>query len=265
MFGWPMPSQDDSDPRGRPWEFNPLMRLVSKCIRISPETMIFYRRGRSSQKTKAGLWEGFVQDYQNQINRWCTIKHKNVIKMIGFVEAEGLNLIEEFCTCGTVRDRRWPTDLNMYDLLLIDQFQDKIYVTDDNVVKLGEFGLAKLTQGFATLAPTISHSGICRWMSPELFDSDNEIITTRASDIWALGCTLYEVIFGQLPYSDCRHDIEVVRKIKGGVKPGRRSEEQAPSLSYLWPVIEACWNSSPEERPSSYEILAKIVRILLRG
>ncbi|KAL6955424.1 Protein kinase of the Mitotic Exit Network [Sarracenia purpurea var. burkii] len=63
------------------------------------------------------------------------------------------------------------------------------------IAKVGEFGLSQLASDFAMFAPAISVAGLSRWMSPELVDiasRDGKSRPTTASDIWALGCTLFE-------------------------------------------------------------------------
>ncbi|KAG8689995.1 hypothetical protein FRC09_012175, partial [Ceratobasidium sp. 395] len=136
--------------------------------------------------------------------------------------------------------------------------QGKVYIAESNVVKVGEFGLAMLAQEFATLAPTVSLAGITRWMSPELLDNeDDSIVPTTSSDIWALGCTIYEIVSAKLPYSDCIHDVQIIGKIKEGVAPGAKDDQVVPGLSHLWPVIEDCWTVEPEQRPTAFEVLKK--------
>ncbi|KAG9124307.1 hypothetical protein FRC07_012077 [Ceratobasidium sp. 392] len=181
-----------------------------------------------------------------------------------------------------MRDRKWPADSNTYEMIhdvvtglrYLHELEPpvvhgslnagKIYVTDSNTVKLGEFGLAMLTQAFATLVPTVSYSEICRYMSPERLNNGDEMVATIASDVWALGCTLYEVLSTRLPYSTYNHDVEVAYMIKSGVKPGNQGELQISDLFYLWSVIEDCWSTSPEERPPSYEVLTKILTLKQR-
>ncbi|KAG8747581.1 hypothetical protein FRC12_014033 [Ceratobasidium sp. 428] len=120
-----------------------------------------------------------------------------------------------------------------------------------------------LAQEFATLVPTVTLTGICRWMSPELLNNEYDTVTpTQASDIWALGCTLYEILSGKLPYADSVHDVEVLSKIKTGVQPGHEADQNITGdLSYLWPVIVGCWSAEPMERPSAYEVLVKTLAL----
>ncbi|QRV77341.1 calcium-independent phospholipase A2-gamma [Ceratobasidium sp. AG-Ba] len=134
---------------------------------------------------------------------------------------------------------------------------DKVYISSNNQVKLGGFGIAVLVQSFAMATPTISLSGSCRWMSPELFGGENENTLSLASDIWALGCTIYEIISGNLPYSESVHDVEVARRIKDGEQPGTAEHILDQELSYLWPIIEECWASAPEKRPPANIVLSK--------
>ncbi|KAG8713344.1 hypothetical protein FRC08_013375 [Ceratobasidium sp. 394] len=228
----------------------------------------------SQKGTKDGLWRGFIEDYKSQVNRWSSVRHKNVVKVLKFSGGEGLNLVEEYCIHGTARDRRWPADIGTYDVIHsavtglrhLHELDppvihgglnaDKVYIGDGNVIKLGEFGLAMLAQQFATLVPTVSFDGLCRWMSPELLSNENALLFTLRSDIWALGCTLFEIVSRQLPYSDCKHDIEVVKRIKSGTRPGRQDEQDTSTgVLHLWPAIEACWRVDPEQRPSAYEIV----------
>jgi serine/threonine protein kinase len=72
-----------------------------------------------------------------------------------------------------------------------------LFVDERGRIKIGEFGLANLCQTIAPLVPSITFTGFSRWRSPELLDIDPDedsiIVPTKASDIWSLGCTVYEV------------------------------------------------------------------------
>jgi len=63
-----------------------------------------------------------------------------------------------------------------------------VFLTGNNCVKLGDFGISKLLEG--TLEPSISLVGTPYYMSPEVCQSKPY---TMRSDIWALGCLLYEM------------------------------------------------------------------------
>lgn len=64
-----------------------------------------------------------------------------------------------------------------------------IFLTTENVIKLGDFGIAKTLDSTLDQAKTVV--GTPYYMSPEVCESKPY---SYASDIWALGCVLYEMV-----------------------------------------------------------------------
>jgi serine/threonine protein kinase len=98
-----------------------------------------------------------------------------------------------------------------------------VMITDDGVVKILDFGLAKLT-GQTRITKTATTMGTIAYMSPE--QSRGETVDQRA-DIWSLGVMLYQMITGQLPfkgefeqavvYSILNDDPEPISKLRADV------------------------------------------------
>ncbi|CAM9776185.1 unnamed protein product, partial [Ectocarpus fasciculatus] len=111
-------------------------------------------------------------------------------------------------------------------------------------IKLGDFGLAKELSSAGKLAQT--HVGTPFYMSPEL-------ISGRAydekSDIWAIGCLLYELAALRPPF-DAHNQLELAVKIKSG------KYHRIPSKysSHLTDVIGACLQVDPSRRPRLAEL-----------
>ncbi len=82
------------------------------------------------------------------------------------------------------------------DIIHRDIKSDNLMLTDEGVVKIMDFGLAKL-KGVNQLTKTGTALGTAQYMSPE--QAQGKEVDPR-SDIFSFGVVLYEMITGQLPF-----------------------------------------------------------------
>jgi len=97
------------------------------------------------------------------------------------------------------------------------------------------------------------------WTSPELLVPEQfglkESRPTKASDCYALGMMVYEVLSGQIPF-DQHPPVIVVFRILEGERPERPQGAQgAPFTDDIWAILELCWKHEPSDRIGAKAVL----------
>jgi len=122
-----------------------------------------------------------------------------------------------------------------------------IFLTKGNNVKLGDFGIAKILKNTVDLAKTCI--GTPYYLSPEI--CENKPYNNK-SDIWALGCILYEMAALKHAFVAGNMKNLIVKIIRG-------SYPQLPShySSDLRNLVQQLFRRNPKERPSINIILKR--------
>ncbi|KAF5345121.1 hypothetical protein D9757_013866 [Collybiopsis confluens] len=132
-----------------------------------------------------------------------------------------------------------------------------ILVTDDLHCCLADFGLALTTSDSQawSVATTGTMKGAIRWMAPELIDTNgipDQVLKSPSRDIFALGCTILEILTLQLPFHDQKTDYAVLACLIAGKRPARPKHVWCPDA--IWNIIIRCWVQDPGDRPRAQEV-----------
>ncbi|KAH8597718.1 kinase-like domain-containing protein [Bisporella sp. PMI_857] len=121
---------------------------------------------------------------------------------------------------------------------------ENVFLGEDNSVKLGDFGLSKIMQShdFAS-----TYVGTPFYMSPEICAAERY---TLKSDIWSLGCIIYELCSREPPFNAKSH-FQLVQKIKEG-KVSQLPNVYSPELNA---IIRDCLRVNPDKRPDTVALL----------
>jgi len=121
--------------------------------------------------------------------------------------------------------------------------------------RLADFGLLTSIPD-STILSSFTPGGTPRWMSPELLDPEIEVHRrTIYSDCYALGMVMYEVLSGHIPFYRYANLVVVGKVVKGEHPERPRGREGVWFTDDLWKVLEHCWWSQPEGRPSTEDVL----------
>jgi len=137
-----------------------------------------------------------------------------------------------------------------------------VLIDQTSRARLADFGLLTIISDPANLLSSSSctQGGTARWMSPELIAPQRfglkDSRPTKSSDCYALGMVIYETVSGNLPFHE-DSDLTVFVKVLEGGHPRRG----ARFTRDLWKVLEQCWASPSNNRPSAEDILQSLERL----
>ncbi|XP_030358007.1 serine/threonine-protein kinase Nek4 isoform X3 [Strigops habroptila] len=120
-----------------------------------------------------------------------------------------------------------------------------VFLTRTNIIKVGDLGIARVLENQYDMASTLI--GTPYYMSPELFSNKPY---NYKSDVWALGCCVYEMATLKHAFNAKDMNSLVYRIIEGKLPP--MPKDYSPQLVE---IIRTMLSKRPEERPSVKSIL----------
>ncbi|XP_035698422.1 uncharacterized protein LOC118431379 isoform X1 [Branchiostoma floridae] len=215
-------------------------------------------------------------------------RHDNIISLVGAcTKDDPLTIVVEYASNGCLRD--WlksnsaeeyqnqpaPTsDLPMEQLIQFgidvaagmshlaamqcvhrDLAARNILLGENLVAKVSDFGLSRDIYESEEYVKTAKSKLPLRWMAYEsLFYS----VYTTQSDVWSFGVLLWEIMaMGHLPYEGMKG-----KQMMDMIKDGGRLEKPLHCPDEIFVVMQDCWRTLPEERPSFPQLKTNLGRII---
>ena len=117
-----------------------------------------------------------------------------------------------------------------------------ILVGEKNIVKIADFGLARLIKETEYEARVGARFPI-KWTAPEAASYSK--FSTK-SDVWSFGIVLYEIItYGKVPYPSMSNT-EVLTQVEHGYR--MPCPQGCPPA--LYEIMYECWHKDPQKRPT---------------
>src|SRR2546423_1548103 len=229
-----------------------------------------------------------VRRFQQEARAAIALNHPNIVTIYEIGEAEGRQFIAtEFIEGETLRQRMKSAQMKLSDVLDIatqsasalaaahdagiihrDIKPENIMVRRDGIVKVLDFGLAKLAEGVgaheaadleaATREMVNTDTGMvmgtASYMSPE--QARGQKVDAR-TDIWALGVVLYEMVAGRRPFEGETNTDTVASILHHEPQPLARFAPDAPD-EMQWIIKKALRKKRDERYQTVVEMLTDL-------
>lgn len=234
----------------------------------------YRRRSRLTLQQQLAFWR--------EVRNFGSLEHPNLVRLIGACTlGTPMRIVTELCEGGSLyellyercevelssRQRRSISsgissgmaylhglqpqiihrDLTSFNCLLRANIMTPM---DEVVVKVGNFGLARMKEGDARRQAMTSDVGTLVWMAPEILA--NEDYDAKV-DVYSFGIILFEVLCRSPPFEDL--DVLAFQEaVTSGVRPDI-DLLPADTPSDLVDLMTRCWSQDPGLRPNFADVV----------
>ena len=208
------------------------------------------------------------QEALNEVNILASLDNPYIVKYYdSFIENKVLNIVMEFCDKGDLskmlkvqmgrllpESKIWKYFMQMCfgleyihnkKILHRDIKSMNVFLAKEDDVRIGDLGVAKVLSNTAAFAHT--YVGTPYYLSPEL--CEDKPYNTK-SDVWALGCVLYELCALRHPFDANNQGALFLKILRGQYSPisNQFSDE-------LKDVVKLCLLKDYRRRPAVQAVL----------
>ena len=204
-----------------------------------------------------------------------SLEHRNIVQFVGMVMVPGepIRIVTELAAKGSLYgylkkirsnsgddSRRLPSKLFIIwtmDAVYAIQFLQRMNVahrdiksmnfviTDEDVLKLCDFGIAKNMEATIEMAIAV---GTVHWMAPEIFKNR---VFSFASDVYSFGIMVWEMYTCEEPYRGM-NSMQIMWAVGND---GTRPEIPADCPGNIRDLLVRCWQGDRKLRPKIDEVV----------
>ncbi|KAJ3570292.1 hypothetical protein NP233_g4498 [Leucocoprinus birnbaumii] len=209
------------------------------------------------------------------------LDHPNILPFHGVYMSEGSDPMQRFCIVTPWMDngdltsflRHFAPDTSQRNLLVSDIASGIHYLHSRNIVHadlkagnilvsgakramIADFGISHLVMTkFVTSSENAG--GTVNWMAPELLTDQTS--PAKETDVWAFSCVCWETFTGDIPFSQHKtlgHLLRAFmeRPLALPACPTGLATKTNPVGDLIWGLMKWCWDTEPNQRPTTAEI-----------
>ena len=257
---------------------------------------------KSFQRETADTGDANLRAFTREMAALAQLQHPNVIRVLGVCNhSDGrISLIQELATGGDLYTRLYSSGggggvgvpLPLVDIIRIgldisrglsyahshgvthnDLKSPNIVLDGGGKAMIIDFGLVRRVRDalpnsmLALMSSSVGYGGplgTVSWAAPENFEFED--VATKAGDVYSLGCILFEMATGHIPWEG-----KSVMQIAGALAAQRRPELPEGIDMNLRNIITRCWAHDPANRPTVSNIIMELtafettIEVTLRG
>ncbi|GMT23378.1 hypothetical protein PFISCL1PPCAC_14675 [Pristionchus fissidentatus] len=223
--------------------------------------------------------------FKNEVAVLKKTRHLNVLMFMGWMR-EPLAIVTQWCEASSlfkhlhvVEPRVEFTLLSIVDILkqvglgmnylhsknIIhrDLKSNNIFLTHDNTIKIGDFGLATVKSRWSGSNQSVQPTGSILWMAPEVIKMKDANPYTTRSDVYSYGVCMYEVLSGCLPYEHINSRDQILFMVGMRLLRPDPSNIRTDCPHSLRSLYEKCIEYDRDQRPEFSEILDHLGEVSL--
>ncbi|KAH0733822.1 hypothetical protein KY285_009529 [Solanum tuberosum] len=223
--------------------------------------------------TKQEYSEELIYSFKQEISLMKRLRHPNILLFMGAVTSpQRLCIVTEFLPRGSLfrllqrnaSKLEWRRRIHMAldvargmnylhhltpPIVHRDLKSSNLLVDKNWTVKVGDFGLSRLKH--ETYLATRTGKGTPQWMAPEVLRNEP---SDEKSDVYSFGVILWELATEKIPW-DNLNTMQVIGAVGFMNQRLDIPKDVHPQLAS---IIESCWLSEPQSRPSFQELMEKL-------
>ncbi|XP_026446234.1 probable serine/threonine-protein kinase DDB_G0282963 [Papaver somniferum] len=213
-----------------------------------------------------------ILSFRQEVSLMKRLRHPNIVLFMGAVTSpQRLCIVTEFLPRGSLfrllqrgtAKLDWRRRINMAldiargmnylhhcnpPIIHRDLKSSNLLVDKNWTVKVGDFGLSRLKR--ETYLTTRTGKGTPQWMAPEVLRNEP---SDEKSDVYSYGIILWELVTEKIPWENL-NSMQVI----GAVGFMNQRLDIPNDLDPQWlSIMESCWHSEPQHRPTFQELLEK--------
>ncbi|XP_078076416.1 serine/threonine-protein kinase B-raf isoform X5 [Mustelus asterias] len=220
-----------------------------------------------------------LQAFKNEVGVLRKTRHVNILLFMGYTTKPQLAIVTQWCEGSSLYHHLHIIETKFEMIKLIDiarqtaQGMDylhaksiihrdlksnNIFLHEDLTVKIGDFGLATVKSRWSGSHQFEQLSGSILWMAPEVIRMQDKNPYSFQSDVYAFGVVLYELMSGQLPYSNINNRDQIIFMVGRGYLTPDLSKVRSNCPKAMKRLMVDCLKKKRDERPLFPQILASI-------